>query len=199
MPRPSSASFPEDPAEALRSALDAGMRFLGPSARSCQEVRHHLRKGGCPPEVAQQAEARLLELGLLDDLALARAVIEDSVLVRHLAPARAEAALAARGVPSEVVARALGELRLDDGAGAGEAHVARALALATARLRVLHGPEPSVRRRLWGYLARRGYDAEVVEQVCARLFRGDLDEGAQSQEFPANHSAKAPDRSGSVR
>lgn len=175
MPRPSSLPFAEpagsgDPDEEFRAAMDAALGFLTARARSCGEVRQHLGKKGYRA-VADRVEARLKELGLLDDLALARSCVEDAVTRRGAAPASLGAELAQRGIDPAAAAEAIDEAvaALGEDAVGEPADLSLALEVAAKRLRVLHGDRVSVQRRLWGYLARRGYDAEVVEEVCTRL------------------------------
>ena len=150
----------------LPEAMDAAMRYLAPTARSCWEVRRHLVAKGFGAEVAATAQARLVELGILDDSAFAQAAVETALHRRHEAPARVAAALAARGVPEEIAAEALAAAAAarDDEHG-----LSGALAAGAARLRALRGDPPALRRRLTGYLARRGYDPETCEQACSRL------------------------------
>jgi len=165
----------------LPEAVDAALRYLGPCARSCREVRDHLARKGFGAEVAAAAESRLLELGILDDADLARNWIDRAVVGRHEAPAKAQEVLAGRGVAPDVIAAALAEL------SPGE-DVEAAVAAAAWRLRALRGPEPADRRRLGAFLARRGYDMEVVEEVCARLLgrqeSGDAHRGAATRGRP---------------
>lgn len=180
-----------DPEAAYRRAMDAALDFLAARARTAQEIHQHLlRKSGFGPEVIERAEARLGELGLIDDAAVARGYLEEAVLRRGQARAKAQTALAQRGIGAEVIDAAAGALgeggpRAGEGAPAGAGGVGgarggvfpggdgaefdRALGLARSRVKMLHGTEESVRRRLWGYLARRGYEADTVEQVCAAV------------------------------
>ncbi|HEU5003484.1 MAG TPA: RecX family transcriptional regulator [Actinomycetota bacterium] len=172
MPRssPPPADPPADPlaglGEARAAALDAALTFLAPARRTCLEVRRHLAKKGFAEEAVARTEERLLELGLLDDAALAAAWVELAVVGRHEGRARAEAALAARGVEASVIATALAALA---GMEEGDGELDRAIAAGSARMRAMSGPPAALRRRLWSYLARRGFDADTVEQACNRL------------------------------
>ena len=47
--------------------------------------------------------------------------------------------------------------------------VPRTVAAGALRLPSLHGTSLVIRRKLGAYLARRGYEAEVVDEACARL------------------------------
>ncbi|MEA2501580.1 MAG: regulatory protein [Actinomycetota bacterium] len=147
----------------LPEATDAAMRYLAPSARSCWEVRRHLVAKGFGEDVAAAAEARLLDLGILDDREFARNAVESAVLRRHEAPAKVQLALQAKGVARELVADALAEILMDEG------NVDGAVAAGALRLPSLHGPPLAIRRKLGAYLARRGYEAEVIDEACSRL------------------------------
>ena len=147
-------------------ALDSALRYLGPAARSRTEMERHLRTKGYPPEEAEAALVRLAELGLLDDLQLAVDAAEQAARVRGDSPAKVREALLARGVDRAAVESALEQAWPE---GQQSAALAQALDVGTRRLRVLHGDASSVRRRLAAYLGRRGYDYDVVNQVCRQL------------------------------
>jgi regulatory protein len=147
----------------LPEATDAAMRYLAPSARSCWEVRRHLVAKGYGEDVAAAAEARLVELGILDDREFARTAVDHAILRRHEAPAKIQDALEARGVARELVADALAGILMDMD------NVDGAVAAGAVRLRTLHGPTLARRRKLGAYLARRGYDGEVIDEACHRL------------------------------
>ena len=147
----------------LPEATDAAMRYLAPSPRSCCEVRRHLVAKGFGQEVAAAAEARLIDLGILDDREFARNAVELAVLRRHESPAKVQLALQAKGVARELIADALAEILMDEG------NVDGAVAAGALRLPSLYGAPLAVRRKLGAYLARRGYEAEVIDEACSRL------------------------------
>ena len=76
---------------------------------------------------------------------------------------KVQLALQAKGVARELVADALAEILMD------ESNVDGAVAAGALRLPSLHGTSLAIRRKLGAYLARRGYEAEVVDEACARL------------------------------
>ena len=139
------------------------MHYLEPSARSCYEVRCYLVSKGFAEDVATAAEARLLDLGILNDREFARSAVESAVLRRHEAPVKVQLALQAKGVARELVADALAEVLMD------ESNVDGAVAAGALRLPSLHGTPLAIRRKLGAYLARRGYEAEVIDEACGRL------------------------------
>ena len=56
--------------------LEAAARFLEARSRSVEEVRRRLTRAGYRPDLVDGAIERMLELGMLDDEAFARAWVE---------------------------------------------------------------------------------------------------------------------------
>jgi regulatory protein len=106
-------------------------------------------------------------LGYLNDLEYGRLLARRLVERQGAGPERLRAALAARGLSAEVVAAASAE------ALAEVDEAAAALAAARRRLRGLRGiasRDPgATRRRLAGFLSRRGYGAEAIAQTLRTL------------------------------
>ncbi len=81
MARRSSRTYAERRAERAevddpQVVLEAAARFLEARSRSVTEVRRRLTTAGYRPELVDGAIARLLDLGVLDDEAFARAWVE---------------------------------------------------------------------------------------------------------------------------
>jgi len=81
-------------------------------------------------------------------------------------------ALQAKGVARELVADALAEILMD------ESNVDGAVAAGALRLPSLHGTSLAIRRKLGAYLARRGYEAEVIDECRVRLADGRVTDAA---------------------
>jgi regulatory protein len=121
------------------------------------------RKGYQRPE-NEAVISDLSELGLLDDRKFASQWIESRMALRPMGQARLRAELAAKGVDREIVESTLAEYGNDlDEKGA-------ALALARKKLGSLRGLEPeAARRRLAGFLGRRGFAASTVSRVLKEM------------------------------
>ncbi|MGH2768011.1 MAG: regulatory protein RecX [Actinomycetota bacterium] len=142
-----------------RQALDQALALLARRSRSRAELSSRLRAKGLTQESVEQAEARLVELGLLDDLAFAREYVRAATCVKGCAPARLRKELAGKGFGAEIAEQALHEL---EGSGWESA-----LELARRHAPSCTHPDPvRARRRLAGYLGRAGYDEETVEEAC---------------------------------
>ena len=153
---------------ALESArlhsYDRALNMLALRARSSSELARSLVRKGEEKPYVDWAIARLLEQGLLDDAAFARALTRSRVVGGKRSRRRVEQELARKGVSRTVAGEAIDDVFED------EAVDQRAIVEEAARkkLRSLAGLEPAVqRRRLYAFLARRGYDLDVIRAAIA--------------------------------
>jgi regulatory protein len=165
----------EDPAE----VLDAAARFLEARPRSEAEVRRKLTRLGYQPALVEDALARLVAFGYLDDEAFARSWVES----RDRAKPRGEHALRQElsrlGVERGTVDEVLDERReaaAGDAAAAPDeeprsADEAAAERLLAKRLPSILREADSRRRRQKAYalLARSGFSPDVCGTVSRRL------------------------------
>lgn len=147
-------------------AYDAAVRLLAVRGRSTQDIVTRLRQKGTRKDAVAHAVGQLEAAGLLDDARFAREYARMHA-DKGRGPARILADLARKGVERRVAERAVAEVGGDDDGERRE----RLQALATKRVAQLKGLDrETARRRLVGYLARRGYPAvEVWEAVAAVL------------------------------
>lgn len=155
-------------ADEVGKATTAALGFLALRPRSEREVRDRLRQKGYGPEAIDAAIAKLEGWRYLDDASFARYWVENRETHKPRGRRLLEQELRHKGVERAVVAETIAAAELDE-AGA-------ALELGRAKLRSYAGLEPAVvRRRLGSYLARRGYDFDVVRPVLDRLL-GDAED-----------------------
>jgi regulatory protein len=108
--------------------------------------------------------ARLERVGLIDDEAFARSLVEHAVGSRKEGRRAVAASLAAKGVDPSLTARVLEEVAGDEQERADE--------LARSRVTRLAGADPAKAfTRLSGFLARRGYPAEVARSAARRALQ----------------------------
>lgn len=141
-------------------AMNRALNLLGYRARSEAEIRDRLRRYGYAEETIENVVLRLLELGYLDDAEFARMKANEKA--RRYGPRRVSAALRQSGV-GEALAQ---EVVREEFAGRSEVGEARS---AAARRYNGRGSDAEA-RRVYGFLVRRGYSAEVCAQV-AREYR----------------------------
>lgn len=146
-------------------AREAALRLLSYRHRTEAELRSRLRRGGFPPPVVDGCLDSLRERGLLDDSRFAEAFARDRVRLSPRGRRRVVQELRGRGVDADTAAAAVEEVLRDE--EVGEVDLAREAARRWRR-RPEEEPEKA-RRRLAGYLARRGFAHDAVRTVVEEL------------------------------
>ena len=162
--------------------LEAAARFLEARARSVAEVRRRLTGAGYRPELVDGAIERLLELGMLDDEAFARAWVESRDRARPRGERAIRQELGAQGRrPVDRRPRAGRTSRGDRRAcptmtasvvSADQAAAERLLARNARSLARVADPRQR-RQRAYALLARNGFDPEVCRTVARPSPAGD--------------------------
>ena len=159
-----------DPARTYDRALD----MLARASRSARDLRRRLLLKGEPESEVAVTVERLIASGLLNDAAYARAFVRSKVMSQGFSRRRLQQELVKRGVARDVADAAIVEV-LDDDEVDESANIER---VAQKKLRTLRGlDEETQRRRLFSYLARRGYEVDEVRSVVRRVLSGIADEG----------------------
>jgi len=145
---------------------DRALNMLAFRARSSAELVRGLVRKGEMRELAERAVARLREQGLLDDAAFAQSFTRAKVLGAKQSKRRVQQGLAKKGVARSVsdaaIATVFEEEQVDQSGIVEEA--------ARKKMRSLLELDPVVRRRrLYAFLARRGYDGEDIRRAMATV------------------------------
>ncbi|MEM1044011.1 MAG: RecX family transcriptional regulator [Bacteroidota bacterium] len=153
-----------DDEERLR-AKAAALDYIAYQARTEEEVRRKLARKGFPDHVADEAVARMRELGYLDDEAYARAYARGRLAGRGHGPQRIRSDLRKRGVASKTIDTVLDEVVEQDDL--------REAALQHGRkrwVRLQREADPRKRRKkLSDFLVRRGYGFDLIREVVETL------------------------------
>ncbi len=148
-------------ADVQEQAYQRALRYLSYRPRSEAELRAYLTRRGVEPSTIEQILARLRELGLVDDAAFARAWVENRGTFRPRGRRALRAELRQKGIPSEVIERALAEVdEVPLALRAGEKALRRYGALSW----------PAFREKMGAYLARRGFAYETIQTVLPQLW-----------------------------
>lgn len=161
--REDAPTTPADPAERAR---EIALRVLTHSPRSCAQLRERLVAKDVDPALADSLIARYVEVGLLDDAALAAQIARTRHAERGLAPRAIRPELQRKGFDAADIEAALEPIpdTIDD----------RALELARKKWDSLANATPDSRvRRVVGMLARRGYSPSSAFQVVKDWQRAD--------------------------
>jgi regulatory protein len=152
-----------DEAEALR-VFDRGLAMLAVRAYAVRELRMGLLRKKEPEPLVDAAVARLVTLGALNDEVFARQFVRTRVSREGIR--RIQSELGRRGVSRELAAAAIAEVREEERVDPDEA-LDRIAARKLKTMSKLDGP--TKRRRLYGFLARRGYEPDEIRRVIKEI------------------------------
>jgi regulatory protein len=151
---------------AERTTYDRALDLLEARARSVVELRRMLVRKGEPAADVDAAIERLRSAGLLDDANYARQLARSKALNAGQSRRRIGQELAKRGVARAVADVAIADV-FEEEVVDESANIERA---AHKKLKTLSGLDALTRRRrLYAFLARRGYDAESIGKIVTRL------------------------------
>ncbi len=149
-------------AAAALHVYDRALNLIAARARAATELRRALVRRGEAPDLVDMAITRLAEQGVLDDAAFAQSFTRFKVLGAGHSRRRVQAELARKGVARDVTDAAIATVFEHEAVDQREI-VENA---ARKKLRSLASLEPQLRRRrLYGFLARRGYDGDDIRRA----------------------------------
>jgi SOS response regulatory protein OraA/RecX len=178
----------DDPAVVLEAAI----RYLEARSRSEAEVRRRLTGAGYRGDLVDGAVARLLDLGVLDDDAFARAWVGSRDRARPRGERALRAELRQKGIAAQLIESVLEErrdIRHDladagrsdappDGATSTPDVAAAERLLARHRRAFARIDDPRQRRqRAYALLARNGFDPEIASSLAARIAVDAVEDG----------------------
>jgi regulatory protein len=154
--------------ELVLATIDRAMNMLSFRSRATKELAQKLKQKGEAPEQITEALARLTKAGFLDDANYARQFTRSKISSSGFGSRRVSFELSMRGVARDVASAAIAEVKEHDQVIEGEVLEK----VAVKKLRSLARYEPEVqKRRLYGFLARRGFSGEDIGKAMKKLFR----------------------------
>ena len=158
------------------ATYDRALNALTSRARSAKELERWLANKKQPREFIAPTIEKLTELGFLNDAEFAKQFARSRAVGRGMSKRRIQAELARRGVSRELADIALAEVideeQIDESA--------QIQAIAAKKMRSLSKLAPDVqRRRLYGFLARKGYSPDLVMSTVRSLLRNPMTEGSR--------------------
>jgi len=148
------------------STYDRALKLLGFRAQSAAELRRQLLRKGEPLVDVEAAIDRLRDQRYLDDADFARQFARSKLIAAGASRRRIVQELSRRGVARDVANRAVDELRDADGVDptAAVRRVAEKKWKSLGRF-----DDFTRRRRLYAFLARRGFDPDEIKDVMNTL------------------------------
>jgi regulatory protein len=164
-------------AEATEEAYQRALRFLSFRTRSETEIRQYLQKRGTEVETVELVMGRLRRGHLADDSQFARIWVENRATFRPRSRRALAWELRHKGISADEIEAALEDV--DD--------VSLALQAGVQYARQLRGNAwPDFRRKLYAYLARRGFSSAAIGMAIPRAWRAITDGRPilEDKEFP---------------
>jgi regulatory protein len=138
-------------------ALQYAFLLLSYKARTTSELKQRLARKGLSPDIVSHTLQRLSELRMVDDAGFARRFAEDRITIGHKGKWRVRGELLKRGIDRQQIDAAIAE---------APDEVAAAKEVATKYLSRNRRLEPDIlKRRLYAFLARRGFSPDTIRQV----------------------------------
>ncbi|MFH0777287.1 MAG: regulatory protein RecX [Candidatus Eisenbacteria bacterium] len=144
----------------VEAAREVALKLLTRRMRTGREIEDRLKTSGFDDRTISLVMERLTSVGLIDDAEYARAFLRTSLKLRPRSYKKLRAELAIKGVPREVVSEAVSE----SSEQVPEVDVAREV-LAGASRRYEKLPSHERRRKLFSFLARRGFTLETISEL----------------------------------
>jgi regulatory protein len=155
-----------------RARLDAkayALRLIELRPRTVREIGDKLAKRGIDKAETEAAVIWLESIGLLNDEKFARDWIENRRHFRPMGVIRLRQELRAKGIAQDIINAAVSKYQQ----GADE--IPAALDLAQRKMKLYRNLDrETAKRRLAGFLARRGYGIEVVKKVLKKCTLSDI-------------------------
>jgi len=145
----------------LAEAMRVGLRYLSVRPRSCREIELRLLREKLAQETIERTVDRLTTLGYLDDRNFAAAFARDRIRLRPCGVRRMKADLLSRGVSPRDADDGIESAMTEQDVNEHEL----LQRVASARASKLDDLDKGVaRRRLFGYLSRRGFSSENIQK-----------------------------------
>lgn len=150
-------------------ATNSAVVLLTSRPRSVKEIRTRLKQKGYSEPAIETALERLEGWNYVDDEAFAKFWVENREANRPRGRRLLEQELREKGIDREIVRQAIDDAGIDERAAAVE--------LARTKARSYAGLEPEVaKRRLSGFLARKGYNFDVVKHAISETLGAHSDD-----------------------
>ena len=152
----------------MRSTYDRALDLLALRGRSVAELRRKLIQKGEDAAAVDEVIAKLVDQRLLDDAEFARQFARAKVVGAGASRRRISAELARKGVARGVADKAIDELGETEGIDLAGAinRVAEKKWRSLSKL-----DAETARRRLYGFLARRGFNPDEIRSAMTEVCR----------------------------
>lgn len=149
----------------LWKARESALNLLSFRPRTARELRRRLLQKEFPESVTDACVEELTGKGLVDDASFAESFVRDRVRFKPRGSRRLAQELRAKGVDAETAQEAIGEVMERE--ETSDVELAREVVAKWPRRA---GEDPQgARRRLYGFLARRGFASDAIREVMEEI------------------------------
>ncbi|MCD5390288.1 RecX family transcriptional regulator [candidate division NPL-UPA2 bacterium] len=150
--------------EEARKAKDYALNLLSFRPRSTREVRDRLKRKDYDEKVIEEAVENLKRIGLINDEEFARSWAQSRMQSKPMGRRLLEQELRQKGIDKEII-----EVASEATYGQHDEETL-ALTLAKKKLKSYRGLDDlTIKRRLYGYLGRRGFSPETISEVLEKI------------------------------
>ncbi len=144
-------------------AFQKALQFISHRPRSIQETRARLYKKGFGDQVVESTLDKLIEKNWLDDFNFSRQWIENRNMFRPRSKRLLAYELRLKGVPDDIITRALEDFSGDENELAYQAGIKKAK-------QTCHQSKTDFLKKVGGFLSRRGFHYGIVKPTVERLW-----------------------------
>lgn len=147
----------------IKKAKDAAYRFLSYRQRSKKEIVDKLKEKKFSDKIIEEVIEGLEGYNYINDTDFAFNWAEGRVRSRHIGPMILRSELLKKGISKDIVDKTIKEIY--------NKHNERSLAIdaLNAKAKILKDiPEEKKKRRLYGFLAQRGFSYEIINEILGR-------------------------------
>ena len=148
-------------ADDVEKARESALGYIEYRPRSIREVRKNLHDKGYDEIVVNQVIDRFLDVGLLDDMAFAKYWVDQRETFKPRSQMALRQELMQKGVDRTIIDNAVADV--------DESAAAQRLAQKQSS-RYVNLDEAAFRKKLMGYLQRRGFNYGIIKEVTDEIW-----------------------------
>ena len=157
--------------EEIKKAKDYAFKLLSYRPRSIKEIEDRLKKKDYSAKVILEVIKSLKRLKFLNDKEFSRMWVESRIKTRPMGRYRLYQELIQKGIDRDLIEKTLNNYREEE-----EIKLARELAQRKLKRSYQNLDEVTTKRRLYGFLQRRGFSYDIIQEVMKEL-KGTENEG----------------------
>jgi len=146
----------------IQRGFNSAVRYIGYRPRSEAELRNKLERRGFSADITDKVVSRLKEQGLVDDITFARFWTENRESFRPRSQSLTAFELKQKGITNEIIKQSVSAIDDEDSA----------YNVALTKTRRLESIDYSdFRKRISGYLQRRGFSYEIIRRTIEKIWQ----------------------------